>query len=166
MVQLNTTPELADVLTEDTIMVKVSVSNWKEAIRKAGELLVKTGSVEPRYINEMIKFCEKHNAYIVIAPGIALPHARPGDGVKKICISIITLKEPVKFGHPQNDPVDIVIALAAVDDQSHIKVLKQLAEILMDQKNLNNIRKARTKKEILKIFHCTQKERNRAHADK
>lgn len=152
LVQPSVIPKLTDVLTQDAVMVRVPVSDWKDAIRKAGELLVKKGSVEPRYVDAMIKFCEAHNAYIVIAPGIALPHARPEDGVKEICVSFITLREPVKFGHPENDPVDIVIAFGAIDNSSHIGILKELSEILMDQQKLRAIRTAQNKEELLKIF--------------
>ena len=89
----------------------------------------------------MIKFCEEHQAYIVIAPGIALPHARPEDGVKKICLSLLTLQKPVHFGHPHNDPVDLVIALGMIDNKSHVEALASLSEILMDKKKLNIIRR-------------------------
>lgn len=153
MIQPASVPKLAEVLTEDTIMVKASVSDWKDAIRKSGELLVRAGAAEPRYTDAMIKFCEEHNAYIVIAPGIAIPHARPEDGMKKVGFSLIILEKPVKFGNPVNDPVDLVIALGAPDNKSHIKALAQLAEILMNKRILKKLRKAKTKKEVLRIVN-------------
>jgi len=146
-------PRLAEVLTEDTIMVKADISDWKDAIRKSGELLVKVGAADPKYIDAMIKFCEEHNAYIVIAPGIAIPHARPEDGMKKVGFSLITLKKPVEFGNPGNDPVNLVIALGAPDNKSHIKALAQLAEILMNKEAVKRIRDARTKSEILEALN-------------
>ena len=145
-------PKLYDLLTEDTVVVKASVLDWKDAIRKAGELLLNIAAIELRYIDAMIKFSEEHNAYIVIAPGIALAHARPEEGVKRTCLSLITLKEPVRFGPPQNDPVDLVVTLGAPDNKSHIKALEQLAEILIDQENVERIRNAQTKKDVLKII--------------
>jgi len=134
-------------------MVKASISDWKDAIRKSGELLVRAGAAEPKYIDAMIKFCEEHQAYIVIAPGIAIPHARPEDGMKKVGFSLITLEKPVKFGNPVNDPVDLVIALGAPDNKSHIKALAQLAEMLANEKILKGLRNAKTKKEVLKIVN-------------
>jgi len=146
-------PRLAEVLTEDMIMARADVSDWKDAIRKSGELLVKAGAADPKYIDAMIEFCEEHNAYIVIAPGIAIPHARPEDGMKKVGFSLITLKKPVEFGNPVNDPVDLVIALGAPDNKSHIKALAQLAEILMNKEAVKRIRDARTKSEILEALN-------------
>ena len=146
-------PKLAELLTKDTISIKAAASDWKEAIRKSGELLVKTGAAEPRYIEAMIRFCEEHQAYIVVVPGIAIPHARPEDGMKRVGFSLVTLKEPVYFGHPQNDPVDLLIALGGPDNKSHIKALAQLAQMLQNQETVKRIRNAQTKEEALKIIN-------------
>ncbi len=143
---------LREYLTPETVKVKVKVSDWKEAVKAAGELLLKTGSIEPRYIDAMIKFCEEYNAYIVVAPGIALAHARPENGVKKIGFSLITLEKPVYFGHPENDPVDIVIAFGAVDSSSHIKILAQLAKLLSKSESVEKIRNAKNVKELLDVI--------------
>ncbi len=47
----------------------------------------------------------KNSAHIVIAPGIALPHARPEDGVIDSTVAVVRLAEPVNFGNEDNDPV-------------------------------------------------------------
>lgn len=144
---------LTNLLTQDTIIVKASASNWKEAIEVTGEALVKTGAVEPRYIPAMMRFKEEFGPYIVIAPGIAIPHARPEDGVKRLCLCLMTLKKPVKFGSKHNDPVDLVIAFGAVDNKQHLKVLAQLAKLLSNNDDVKRIREAKRKEEILDILH-------------
>jgi len=149
--------KLRDLLTGNTIEVNIYAHDWKDAIRKSGQLLLGIDAVKPEYIDAMIRFCEENQAYIVLAPGIALPHARPEDGVKKMCLSLITLERPVNFGHPQNDPVDIVIALGAIDHSSHINALSQLAELLMEEENIEAIRSAKTKTEILELFQRNSK---------
>ena len=154
-------PNLLNLLTKDTILTKVSATDWKDVIRKAGQLLLDVDAIEPRYVDAMIDFCEKYKAYIVIEPGVALPHARPEDGVKRISLCLLTLKKPIYFGHPHNDPVDLVIALGAVDSESHIKALGQLAEILMNQKILKGIREARTKKNVLELIKEKQQNKNK-----
>ena len=145
-------PKLAELLTEDTVRVQVSAIDWKDAIRKSGELLLDIGAIEHRYIAAMIKFCEEYNAYIVLAPGIALPHARAEDGVKRVCFSLITLEDPINFGNPQNDPVDLIVTFGAIDNKSHLRALAQIAEVLSNQKIIEKIRSAKTKEEILKII--------------
>ena len=145
-------PNLSDLLTKETVIVNVSVSDYKDAIRKAGNLLVKAGAAEPRYIEAMVKFCELYKAYIVIIPHIAIPHAKPEDGMKRVSFSLITLKNPVYFGHPDNDPVDLVIAFGGSDHSSHLKALAQLAEMLKDQEAVEKIRRAKTKEEVLEVI--------------
>ncbi len=144
--------KLFELLTKERIGVNVSVEDWKEAIAQAGKLLVKTGMCEPRYVKAMVKFKEELGPYIVITKGVALPHARPEDGVLKTAFSLITLKKPVEFGNKNNDPVDLVIAFGGTDNTSHIKALAQLAEILQNEEDTNLVRKAKTKEEVLKIL--------------
>jgi mannitol/fructose-specific phosphotransferase system IIA component (Ntr-type) len=86
-------------------------------------------------------------------PGIAIPHARPEDGMKRVGFSLVTLKEPVYFGHPKNDPVDLLIALGGPDNKSHIKALAQLAQMLQNQETVKRLRNAQTKEEVLKIIN-------------
>lgn len=144
-------PTLTELLSKDTILVKTSASDWKDAVKKAIGLLIRTGAVEPRYVEAAIKLCEENQAYIVVAPGMAITHARPGDGVKHIGFSVVTLEKPVYFGRPIHDPVDLIIALAATDNKSHVKALAQLAKILMNDETVAKLRNSKTKKEILEI---------------
>ena len=44
-----------------------------------------------------------------------MPHGRPEEGVKKTGFALVTLKKPLEFNHEDNDPVDILITMAAVD---------------------------------------------------
>ena len=80
--------------------------------RAAGACLARAGIAEPAYADEMIRMIEEHGPYVVIAPGLALAHARPGPEVLKDGLAVVTLSTPVTFGHPYNDPVNVVLALA------------------------------------------------------
>jgi mannitol/fructose-specific phosphotransferase system IIA component (Ntr-type)/galactitol-specific phosphotransferase system IIB component len=132
-------PVLKDLLTEETIELNVEANNWEDAVRAGGRLLYNAGKIEKRYIDAMIKTVKQLGPYIVIAPGIAMPHARPEDGEKEVGMSLITLKNPVNFGHQQNDPVKIVVCLCSVDNSSHIKALSQLVKFLNDEEMINKL---------------------------
>ncbi|MCL4426541.1 MAG: PTS sugar transporter subunit IIA [Firmicutes bacterium] len=133
---------LHELLTGQTIQLGVDAPNWRAAIEEAGNLLARTGSVETGYVQAMIKMVEELGPYIVVAPGVALPHARPKDGVKRICMSLVSLSRPVSFWHPNYDPVDLIFALGAVDNSSHVEVMAQLAALLNDKERLARIRTA------------------------
>ncbi len=118
----------------------------------SGQILVESGSIEPGYALAMERVIRELGPYAVIAPGIVLLHARPEDGVLEPCLALVTLTSPVCFGHTQNDPVDIVLALGAVDKKSHIQALQQLSLLLGDPAFLDDIRSAEADPSLLAVI--------------
>ena len=128
---------------EGSLAVSVSAADREQAIRASGELLVSSGRVTSEYVEQMLAAVEEFGPYIVIAPGIALAHARPSEAVLETGLSLAVLAAPVEFGS-HNDPVRLVFGLAALDHESHIGVLAALAERLGDQEFVNNLTNAVT----------------------
>ena len=141
------------ILTEDTVEVNVEASDWEEAVRTAGNLLYKNGYVEACYVDSMVDIVKAVGPYIVLLKGVALAHARPSQGAKKIGLSLITLKTPVNFGNADNDPVSLVFALSAVDNSSHLELLGELSQIFGDEEGMEELAKASTKQELLDRIH-------------
>lgn len=110
-----------------------------DAIRAAGQLLVNDGLAEPRYSEAMIDAFRDLGPYIVLVPGIAMPHARPEAGAIRDGLAVLRLAQPVKFGHPENDPVRLVIPLVGSDNHSHIDLLKRLSRVLMNPEAVNTL---------------------------
>lgn len=144
-------PMLEEVLTEDLVETHYCAKDSDDAVREAGRLLVKKGIAKEEYIEAMIENVQINGTYIVIAPGIAMPHARPEEGALGIGFSLITLDRPVNFGHPKNDPVQLVVALCAIDHQTHLNALADLAELLSDEENVQKILKADKAAEVIAI---------------
>ena len=140
------------ILTEKTVDVKAEVQDWEEAVRAAGELLYDNGDVEACYIDNMINIVKEVGPYIVLLKGVALAHARPEQGAKKIGLPLLTLKTPVYFGNPENDPVSLVFALSAVDSSSHIDLLSELSEIFNDERGMERLTECKSKKELLNMI--------------
>jgi mannitol operon transcriptional antiterminator len=143
---------LKDLLTPKTIQLNVSARDWEEVTDIAGKMLLDTGAIEPHYIEAMKDTIHQLGPYVVIAPGIALLHSRPANDVKRICMSLVTLKPPVNFGHPSNDPVKIAVALGGVDENSHIDALMEIANILSEEDKVAKIISAISVEEILALF--------------
>lgn len=139
---------LKDLLVEETIQLHVEAEDWKDSVRKGGGLLEEAGKIDRTYTNAMVTSVEELGPYIVIAPGIAMPHASSKDGVHEVGLSLMTLAEPVNFGHPDNDPVDIVLCLAATDHSSHLNALKDLMAFLNDPSFIDLLKNG-TKEEII-----------------
>lgn len=143
---------IGEFITPDTIAVNVKADTWQDAVNYAGDLLLKADAIEERYIDEMINKVKELGPYIVIAPQIAMPHARPEDGTKKSAIAIITLDKGIDFGHEKNDPVKLVIALAAVDNKAHIQTLAKLMEVLGEADTLKSIFSSKSPQELYKCI--------------
>jgi len=135
-------PSLSDLITAETIRLKVSAGSWREVVYRTGKLLLDIGAIEPRYIEAMREVIIQHGPYMILWPGIALLHALPEQGVRRLCMSMVTLARPVQFGHPENDPVDLAIALGAVDKHQHLKALSELQDLLESEEALDRIRSA------------------------
>jgi len=146
--------ELEAMLPAENVRANVSVNSWQQAGDAVGQLLVDSGKIEQCYVDHMKQNVEEIGPYIVVAPGVALFHARPEDGVLEPCLALITLVEPVEFGHPENDPVDIVIAFGAQNKESHIPALMKLAEQLGNQKVIDRVRNAKTDAALHEAFLC------------
>lgn len=131
---------LLDLLNEKTIRLDAEAADWPEGVRLAGALLVDSGAVSPSYVDAMIRVVEELGPYMVVAPGIALAHARPEDGVRRMCMSLMRLASPVEFGSEDNDPVDLVFAFGALDKEGHLQALKELATFLQKEEAVSALR--------------------------
>ena len=140
---------LSALLPRSAIRVGVEAADWRAAVTAAGDVLVSSGATAPAYTGEMIAAIEQMGAYMVIAPGIALPHARPSPAVLRVGLSVVALARPVPFGHPQNDPVTLVIALAAPDNRAHTQALAVLAGLLAEETRRAALLRAERPEEIL-----------------
>ncbi|MGI8315841.1 BglG family transcription antiterminator [Halobacillus mangrovi] len=148
-------PMLNELLTEKTIQFKDHVSSWEEAIETAAQPLVDQESIKPEYIKAMIDNVKETGPYIVIAPRIAIPHARPEAGVEKLGMSFLRLKEPVYFSDKEKHRAQLVIVLAAIDNQTHLKALAQLTELLSDEENVERLIEANDAKTVIELVNKT-----------
>ena len=149
-------PGLTDLLSEDRIALDVPAATWEEAVLAAGGLLEKAGVAGPAYTGSMIDNVEANGPYIVVAPGFAFAHARPSPAVHRTGLSWVRLAEPVAFGHPTNDPVDLVVALAATDDRAHATAMAELAKVVGSQDKRAALNTAVTPAAVLAILGGTQ----------
>ena len=110
----------------------VAAPDWRAAVRGAVGLLVEVEAAAPEYVEACVRTVEDHGPYIVLTPGLALAHARPDSGAIRPGLVAARLAAPVEFGHPSNDPVDLVLAFSATDDGGHVAMLAGLARRLQD----------------------------------
>jgi mannitol/fructose-specific phosphotransferase system IIA component len=121
------------IISKDRINLQVNAVDKADAVRKAGELLVKTGCVLPEYVNGMLT--REASMSTSLGNGVAIPHGIHSnvDHILKTGISVIRLVKGVEWD--EGETVSLVIGIAALEDQ-HVEVLAKLADVIDDEKNL------------------------------
>ncbi|MFC6354760.1 PTS sugar transporter subunit IIA [Luethyella okanaganae] len=120
-------------LPDTAIDIKAHAVDWRAAVELSGAALRRSGATGAGYTQRMVRMIDEFGAYIVIAPGLALVHARPGPDVLADGLSVVILAEPVVFGHPHNDPVSVVIGLAVTSADEHVHSVAELANVFNDE---------------------------------
>lgn len=142
---------MASIIAKENMRVAVKAADWREAIRQAGGVLEQAGSITSEYTENMIKAVEDMGPYIVIMPGFAIAHAAPCEAVKKEDLAMITLAEPVSFGSP-NDPVNLMLCVACIDRESHVRALQAVAEVLCEDGVMDRLAAAASVEELEAIL--------------
>lgn len=128
---------LQDLLSEDNVSFRYPAETWEDVIRHGGQLMVDAGFTDPTYTEAMIDVVRDMGPYIVLAPGLAMPHARPEMGAKQVGTALVTLEKPIDFGSPENDPVSVAIFLCAPNKDEHIQLLTDIATLFEDEEFLD-----------------------------
>ena len=128
---------LQDLLSEDNVSFHYPAETWEDVIRHGGQLMVDAGFTEPTYTEAMIDVVRDMGPYIVLAPGLAMPHARPEMGAKQVGTALVTLEKPIDFGSPENDPVSVAVFLCAPNKEEHIQLLTDIATLFEDEEFLD-----------------------------
>ena len=108
----------------------VVAADWHEAVRNSAQLLVDLGVAADTYPQACVDALHTHGPYIVMAPGLALVHARPESGGLGVGVTATHLAHPVASGHSANDPVDLLISFCSPDKKQHLTALTSLGRAL------------------------------------
>lgn len=145
------------ILENNSFSLGADASDWKDAIKKGVDLLVKAGAAEERYYDGILKMVEEHGPYFVISPGVAMPHTRPEFGGLKTGFALVTLKNPVKFGHESNDPVDIVLCICAKNaSDMNEEVIMNAVTLFDDEQAVGALRRAKDAEDLAVIFDSVE----------
>lgn len=138
---------------DTTITLQESVEDWPQALELCAKPLLDLQVIEPEYVTAIIQQHHTLGPYYVLAPGLAMPHARPEEGAKGLGLSLLKLKQGVSFGAGEFDPVDVIIMLAATDKNSHIEMISSLAELFSSDTDMAELHQVNTLEEIKTIIN-------------
>jgi len=144
---------ITSLLNGQTLLDDVACDSWQELVDVAGAPLVRQGSVEPVFLQSIKDTIERYGAYMVLVDDIALLHARPEAGVHEVAMSLALLRRPVYL---QDKRVKAAFVFAAVDQNSHLGLLKELAAILADDEFLDLLRAGGSREDVLRHLEVAE----------
>ncbi|NOI14999.1 PTS sugar transporter subunit IIA [Vibrio hepatarius] len=144
------------LIDNNSIKLQAKASNWREAIKIGTDMLIASGAIQPSYHDAIISSVEELGPYICIAPNLALPHARPENGVLRTAFALVTLEEPIYF-EGEEEPVDVLITLAGSSSDEHMEGLMEVTQVLDDEESetgvdLDKLRHCRTSSDVYKVI--------------
>ncbi len=141
------------IVSKKAVICRLKAETWEDAIIKGGQILVDNGAATAEYLETIVQKCRDNGPYIVIAPGIAMPHARPEEGAMALGYGIVTLEQPVSFNDPDNDPVSLLIFMAAPNVKEHNEeAISQIADLCDEEETVDALIKAEDVSAIISIL--------------
>ena len=140
-----------ELFKREEVIFKADCNDWRKAIHLASKPLLKNHSIDNDYVEAMISAVEELGPYMVFIPEVALTHAASQNGVLKDGMSLLTLKESIKFGDKGKEQVRIIIVLASLDPETYINKLVKLVEILEKKSIIEKIIEADKFEDIMNL---------------
>ncbi len=142
---------MAEVLKRENVQIIDACQDWEDAVHVAVQPLVDQGYVTAGYIDGIISNAEEYGPYFVIAPELALLHARPEQGVIRRQLAVSVVRAGIVFKEGAQ-PVHLLVTLAATDPDGHIEAMRTLATMFSDPASIRAIIDAKTPDEIYELF--------------
>lgn len=149
-----TTPSKGDVgsdlLTPATIRLGITAADRREAIQRAGQLLIDVGAVDPAYVEAMHEREQVMSSYM--GEGFALPHGTDESRkhVHRAAVAFVQFDQPIIW---EDDDEETLAALAvAARSDEHVGILATLAKVLVDEDKAERLRTTGDIEEVLELL--------------
>ena len=138
-------------LGADNVFLGLSASNKEQAIRFAGEQLVKGGYVQPEYVEAMLAREQLTPTYL--GESIAVPHGtvEAKDRVLKTGVVFCQYPAGVQFGDEPDEVARLVIGIAARNNE-HIQVITSLTNALDDDSVIEKLANTTSVQDVLDLL--------------
>lgn len=138
-------------LSADQIFLGLKAENKQDAIRFAGDQLVKAGFVLPSYVDAMFEREELVSTYL--GEGLAVPHGTVDakDAVLKTGIVVCQYPEGVRFTEEEDGVAKLVIGIAARNNE-HIQVLTAITNALDSEEAIATLTTTNNVEDVLALL--------------
>lgn len=137
---------IRDILN-NAVQVIENIESWEKAIEVGATPLIEKKKIKYEYVENMIQNIKKMGPYVILIPGVAMPHARPNENVLESSLSLLKINKGVKFSE-STEKVYLIFCLAAKDSVSHIEIIEKLSEVLGDDEKIERLIASKTLEEL------------------
>lgn len=138
----------AGVLPREAVLLGLTPVDRDEVVRRAGQLLVDLGAVDPGYAATMVEREAMLSSYV--GEGFALPHGTDEGRamVRRATMAVLQFPGGVDW---DGQPAQVAVAIAAAEGE-HMAVMSRLAQVLMDPDAAERLRTTDDPDEVLAIL--------------
>ncbi|VDK13468.1 hypothetical protein OAL24_00267 [Oenococcus sicerae] len=149
-------PDLSDYIAPQFMRLLDKKVDWQDALEIAAEPLIRSGIVNQKYLNTILKNTESENNYSFLGSQIAIPHTTAENGILNDGFGFTVLKHAVKF--PTGQSISIIVPIAICDTKKHLRAIEQLTSIASDAKLIHQIISASDTETIYQLIKKKEKE--------
>jgi len=139
---------MSETVTKDLIIASGSATTRDEAIREAGNLLLKADAVTPAYVDAMVERERSITTYM--GSYLAIPHGtnESKETIKHSAVSLVRYVNPIDW---DGNEVRIVVGIAGVNNE-HLGILSKIAIIFSDEVEAKKMLDATTVDELYQLL--------------
>lgn len=151
---------ITQLLDPRSISLTGAPKSKNEALDQMVELMAASGKIKDTEAYRKEVYHREEESTTGIGGGIAIPHGK-GDFVKEPGLAAMVIKDGVDFDSLDGAPVHLIFLIAAPNtkDNVHLDVLSKLSMLLMDDSFVENLEKASSVDEFLKIVDAADAEK-------
>jgi len=139
---------MSEIVTKDLIIASGAATTRDEAIREAGNLLLKADAVTPAYVEAMQERERSISTYM--GSYLAIPHGTNDSkqAIRHSAVSLVRYESPIDW---DGNEVRIVVGIAGVDNE-HLGILSKIAVIFSDEDEAQKMLDATTVDELYQLL--------------
>lgn len=142
------------ILEPANVVARGSATTKEEAIREAGSLLVKAGSVREDYIDSMLE--RENSVSTYMGNFLAIPHGtnEAKDSILRSALSLVRYDDPIDWGGEQ---VKFAVGIAGLNNE-HLEILSKIAIVFSDEDEVQKLVDAGSAEEIYSLLEEVNEE--------
>jgi len=143
-------PDADPTLSRDLVVSSGAARTKEEAIREAGDLLVRSGAVTPEYVEAMLERERSISTYM--GSYLAIPHGtnESKSGILRSAVSLVRYEQPIDW---DGNEVRVVVGIAGAGGE-HLQILSKVAIVFSDDDLARGILEAGSADEIYDILQA------------